>query len=149
MHLNTNPRSRNRKLHLPLWALINVGSLLAMHGVLTMWPGLTGALALAVASFFMAGPVVAAALLDARWRTLGVLNLSTWALMAIAFIALTFTEQWRRDCGLGQGFTALFAAMGAAAYPLASGVVFTLVRSLARFTGLTRGKDEKNNIADS
>jgi hypothetical protein len=118
------------------WGLVNILSLATMYAVLWALPDMNANLELAIRGIFVFAPAIAAGFTDGRKRVVGVLTLSGWAFLLVYMVAFSFTEAWRRDCGLGTAFAIYFAMMGAAIYPLVMALVFTLGRLPARLLRL-------------
>ena len=119
----------------PMWGLVNVLSLGALVAAASALPRVDATVILIMAGFFILGPALVAGALDGRGRTWGALLASGWVFLLAGINALTFTEGWQNDCGLGQGFTMLFAMIGAAVYPVAMALAFAVGRGADRLIG--------------
>ncbi|TXD42686.1 hypothetical protein FRC96_03195 [Lujinxingia vulgaris] len=131
LRIFSHPNPPAPRMRWPLWAWVNIaslGSMLVMGWALSrvsLPPFLAESwLILAIWGSCILGPPIAAGLLDGRGRTGVTITASGWAFLLGSFIALTLSESWQNDCGLGQGFAMLFATIGAAIYPLVVAAAF-------------------------
>ena len=138
LNLFRHPDPPRPRMPWPMWGVVNVLSLGALMAAASALPRVDATVILIMAGLFILGPALVAGALDGRGRTWGVLLASGWAFLLVGVVALTFTEGWQRDCGLGQGFVMLFATIGAAVYPVAMALAFAVGQGADRLIG--RGK---------
>ncbi|TXD34403.1 hypothetical protein FRC98_18495 [Lujinxingia vulgaris] len=134
-----HPNPPQPRMRWPLWGLVNVaslGSMLAMGWALSRasLPSFLAEswLVLAIWGSGILGPPITAGILDGRGRTGATLTASGWAFIICSFVALTLTDSWKNDCGLGQGFMMFFVAISVAIYPLIVAAAFAPGRLVHR-----------------